>query len=107
MNSTVKFNLYDILKAQVQEGFQPGAEIANNLFLNIASLPPKHMEIVYVLIIHHYIITQNENLNKPLVLPYDGSVLPGGKGILLKQEQLPVPLIKIITIYLNKAHQSK
>ena len=104
MNSTVTVNLYDSLKALVQAGFQPPAEIADNLFLNIASLPPIHMEIVYVLIMHHYIITQNENLNKPLVLPYDGSVLPGGKGILLKQEQLPVPLIKILTIYLNKAN---
>ncbi len=93
--------------AQVQEGSQSPAEVTDNLFLNMASLPPQHMEVVYALIIHHYAITTNKIVTKQPMLPYDGSVLPGGKGILLKQKLLPDLLINILTAYLNMAHQTK
>lgn len=64
----------------------------------IAKLPQEHLNIIYLLILHHWI---SHGKNK-VDIPYNGKTVSNGKGITFRKlSQIPDDLQKIINRYLT------
>lgn len=94
------FPVYDELKASVEKNPPPHHD---KLCAAIAALPEEHWEFIYALILHHNEITQSSSFHK---IPYGGTLLHGGKGVIYKAESLPPLLLKILDGYVNKVSTS-
>jgi len=69
----------------------------------ITRLSQEHLNIIYLLILHHYINTNKANIAE---LPYGSKTISNGKGVLFKRiSQIPEPLQKIIHRYLSTISQ--
>jgi hypothetical protein len=64
----------------------------------INQLPPEHGEIIYAMILHHYITYENGKDTKRK--PYGIKSL-GKKGVIVTIDKLPEKLILVITRYLE------
>jgi len=96
-------------------GFQLYDELNNNnneiikwetLCPALTQLDKENAEIIFAIIIHYYWINnmesiQNGDTNFPLI-PYNGNLLDGGKGIIIKFESLPSELQMILSNYIRK-----
>lgn len=64
----------------------------------ITRLSQDHINIIYLIILHHYI----KNKSNKTDLPYNGRTISNGKGITFRKlSQLPDDLQKIINRYLT------
>lgn len=80
-------------------------KVDHSLLSNIINqLPPEHGEIIYAMIIHHYITYDNgkDIKRKPCNIrkPYGIKSL-GQKGVIVTIDKLPDKLILVITRYLQ------
>jgi hypothetical protein len=90
------FPLYDEL---AKEALKEPKEInIKNLAATLSSLSQEHNEMIFLLIYHHSVI----NNNKFAKVPYGGSVMPGGKGVLFSITSIPPALQQIIVKYIEK-----
>lgn len=65
---------------------------------NIARLDQDHINNIYLIILHHYLIDKPGKYD----IPYGGKTIAEGKGICFRRlNQLPDNLQKIITKYLE------
>lgn len=94
---SVKFALYEQLSDLDQDILIDNKIICRT----ITNLDKDHTEVIYALIIHHFILTTGQHPTTP---PYNATVFPGGKGIKALWINLPPKLQKIIAhyIYMNK-----
>ena len=67
----------------------------------ITKLDQNHLNIIYLLILHHYIQNTQSNVTK-IDLPYNSRTISNGKGIIFRHlGYIPVDLQKIIFRYLT------
>ena len=97
----IAFPLYDNLLASVTPASAPDWK---NLSVIINNLSPEHCEIIYALILHHYILEQAAKsgifrTKKDIPNPYSGKTFEGGKGLLYIANNLPPQLQHIIYEY--------
>lgn len=57
-----------------------------------------HHENIYILILHHEFLTSGSVLCE---VPYGGVPLPGQRGIIYRENNLPIPLLRIMGRYLK------
>lgn len=81
-------------------------EVLNKTYCSqITKLPQKNLEDIYLLILHHYMITQKgskEGLISGKELPYSSKLMSkNGKGLTFKPSNLPEHLQKILVKYLK------
>lgn len=93
------FELYDNLKVKSETLVE-----VPDVWAYCMNLPTENVEIVFALIWHHYTL-ENKNV-KPLsgkksVLPYGGKVFDSGKGATYKVSDIPLPLQKILAVYIQ------
>lgn len=92
------FPLYNELRDEVQNTTM--APDWKTLVLLIHQLSQEHLEILFVLIYHHW---QEENTSKRAALPYHGKYLTEAKkGVIYQIHQLPVLLQNIIAKYIER-----
>lgn len=91
-----KFPLYDDVVSTMNGN---ESEITKAHCTTINRLPYEHLIIIYLLILHHYII-HNGNTSK---LPYSCRTISNGKGVTFKLDQLPSDIQKIIVAYLTRS----
>lgn len=89
-----EFKLYDQLASSSADILIDNKVICRT----ITNLDINHAEIIYALILHHYISTTG---NIPSTPPYNGSVFPGGKGIKILWTNLPSDLQRIVAHYID------
>ena len=104
----IDFHIYTSLQQTIQSSDTINSK---QLISGIQLLPP-HLEIIYSLIVHHFIITHKnsqraiEILNKHLdskrskKFIYNGERLVGGKGFIFDLDKLPSDLLDIIYTYI-------
>ena len=64
----------------------------------IARLDQNHLDIIYLIILHHYMITRPGKYD----IPYGGKTIANGKGITYRKlNQIPDDLQKVIYRYLE------
>lgn len=95
----MKFHIYDELmkKANTKKNNDKDLMLNKKYQLTIVTLPEEHREIVYTLILHHWLSTNNDIS----LIPYDGVVGKNGKGVTFDCEKFPSLLQKIIIEYIN------
>ena len=108
---TLVYPLYDELCKMVDESqtYLDGNEL-KQLSSHITMLPLNILEIIYVLILHHFLSDQNIigvpevflycSKNKPTV-PYKGTTFDQSKGVSYTLTNLPIRLQKIIYLFIN------
>jgi len=64
----------------------------------ITKLPQKHIEIIYLIMLHYNHLNSNNKNNKKI--PYKGKTISSSKGVIFKQSFVPQDLQKIIHRYL-------
>lgn len=94
------FPLYDELLNSIPEKHLDLSQICSTInSLKEQEHSQEHYEIIMALIFHHDI----KNNGTPLTMvPYDGKLLSGGKGVIFQISQLPIQLQQIIGNYLIK-----
>ena len=92
------FPLYEKIVNSIEEDEEP---LNNKDCSIITKLPNEHIEIVYLLILHHWILS---NKNRATALkketPYNSRFIAKNRGLTFKLNNLPVDLQKIIHKYL-------
>jgi len=118
---TQKFLLYDDLVSKIDANEIDWLKVCST----INSLPIEHLEIIYALILHHYLLdmqmkSANPNLTiyidrlrgfadgrKPHIQqPYGVRVFSSGKGIMFTVNSLPEQLQHIISTYVYSISKS-
>ena len=94
------FPLYDSLLASITTSVPDW----KNLSVIINNLSPEQCEIIFALIIHHYVLEQTAKFGLPhskkdISNPYSGKTFEGGKGLLYTANNLPLTLQQIIYEY--------
>ena len=100
----MKYPLYEELVKQVNEKENQNFEVShicptiNGISLNNVDTA-EHYEEMYAIIIHYELLT-NSNILLTLT-PNQGTLLPGGKGIVNILNKLPLPLTRILYQYIE------
>ncbi len=111
-SETIDFQLYAELKSMSPVKFEP-----TSLGPLINMLIGQSVETIYVLIVHHYMISDSDKgtdlelksvkLTNKRSAPYNGKILNSGKGIIYTIDQLPPDLQQIIANYVSLTTTSK
>lgn len=96
---SVVFPLYDDLLRQV--GKAGPAVDWRQLSATINGLKPERCQIIYALILHHFLLEHNTKLRswktaRDIPTPYGAKSLDGGKGLIYTLSNLPAPLQQIL-----------
>jgi len=95
------FPLYDDLCREAQS--EKGAVIdAQQVCLTINGMNQEHARIIYMLLVHHFILSGGSlNPNRPV--PYEADTFEGGRGLSQIMMKLPTLLQQIIARYVKRA----
>lgn len=100
------YPLYDKLKAKINLDSNKEIDVKrmcttiNNITkTNNPEQISNHYKEIFALVFHHELVTNNGNLSA--IVPYDGKLMVGGKGILFYTDKLPPQLVQIISQYLE------
>lgn len=94
-----KFKIYDELK---EKSTMQNKLLSSEHRATLNGLSDEHREIIYAMILHHYIVCGNEIDDRSI--PYKGKMGQSGKGVTFDTTNLPANLQKIIALYLESIY---
>lgn len=100
---SVAFPLYDDLSRQLSKS-TPAVDW-RQLSININALKVDRCQIIYALILHHFLQEHNTKLRawksaRDIPTPYNPKALEGGKGLIYTVSNLPATLQQILAEYI-------
>lgn len=106
MNRKMEFPLYDELVQRTTTEPAPPVSVWNY----VMNLPQENTEMLFALVWHYAVKTnsvppQGKASAKRIVLPYQGKLFEGGKGVVFRLEDLPAELRTILSLYVASVIQ--
>jgi hypothetical protein len=100
----MEFPLYQTIVNKAKKSRELSRDEELSYFRAVGQLPKPKRDIICAIIIHHSYLSAprgKPRTNKKMI-PYDGKVMTGGKGVTFKFHLLPKPLQLLIITYLQE-----